>query len=371
MKINTFQAENFRNLKSVSLEPCPNVNVIYGGNGQGKTSLAEALWLFSGCKSFRTSSNGEMIQYGQTNSTLKVQFEAAARLQHAELTVTPKGRELTLGGFREPTPRRLLGVFPVVCFTPQALSLAQGGPAERRNFLNVALSMVSPSYAVTLAKYLKALAQRQALLKTAFKTGCIAADMFSVWEEKLSLYATDLILFRRKYLSAFLPLLQEYYEGISGGKEALTAKMKTPGLSEDAALCADANAVSQAYRNAMQTCRQTDVFRQLTSTGPHRDDLELFLNGKPLRDFGSQGQQRSVALAMKFAEADTLMRFTDEIPIAVLDDVLGELDADRQKGLLSFIRERQVFLTTCEPSHALHGQSGKVFCVREGQVCSA
>jgi len=354
MNILTFQTSNFRNLARAELEPCPGVNVIFGENGQGKTSLLEAIWLFTGCRSFRCADAGEMVMHGEAKAALRTKFISNAREQAASLEITNR-RSLTLGGFAQETPRRMLGVFPAVAFTPDTLSLARGGPGERRHFLDVSLSMLTPAYAVRLSKYLKALAQRGALLRQPSPP----EDLLDTWDASLAREAAGILDARRRYLEELIPRAQEFYRKISAGREVLDIAPHVTGVEDP---------TPEAYLAAFARTRQNDLRRQMTTVGPHRDDLLLRLDGRPLRDFGSQGQKRSAALALKLAEAATLGDITQEPPVALLDDVLSELDARRQADLLRYLEGWQVFLTCCEPSHTLHGRAGKVFHVKAGAV---
>jgi len=361
MHITHFTAQAFRNITRGELSPCPGVNVIFGENGQGKTNLLEAMWLFTGCRSFRSTDNRELIQQapslplieggcpagqggGVQSTTLSTQFISNAREQTASMDITRR-RALTLNGFAQETPRRMLGVFPAVAFTPATLALAQGGPAERRRFLDVALSMLTPAYAVRLSKYLKALAQRNALLRQPNPN----LDLLATWDETLAQHAAQLTAARMNYLQQLIPAAQDFYAGISAGRETFAVEIQCTG-------------------HDFAKSRQADLRRQMTTVGPHRDDLLLTLNNRPLRDFGSQGQQRSAALALKLAEAAVLRSTTGETPVALLDDVLSELDARRQSDLLRYLDGWQVFLTCCEPSHTLHGSAGRVFCLRNGEI---
>jgi len=344
MHIQSFAAQHFRNLARAELTPCPGVNVIFGENGQGKTSLLEAIWLFTGCRSFRCPDSKQLISEGHDRSLLATSFISNEREQSASLEITAR-RVLTLNGFPQETPRRMLGVFPAVAFTPATLSIAQGGPGERRRFLDVALSMLTPAYAVRLSKYLKALAQRNALLRQQSPN----LDLLDTWDQTLAHHAVDLTAARLRYLEQLIPIAIDFYAGISASREQFGIEVQCTGHD---------------YAKS----RETDLRRQTTTVGPHRDDLTLTLNNRSLRDFGSQGQQRSAALALKLAEATVLRETTGECPIALLDDVLSELDSRRQSDLLRYLDGWQVFLTCCEPSHALHGRAGRVFCVTNGNI---
>ncbi len=368
MRILRFTAERFRNLEHAALEPCSGVNVIYGENGQGKTNLIESLWLFTGCRSFRTAETAELLMRGSESAALSAVFESNAREQHAELRIA-KRRALRLNNFEEETPRRMLGVFPAVAFTPATLALAQGGPGERRRFIDVALSMLRPAYAVRLSKYLKALAQRNALLRQTPPADAAAAEALLLpWDETLAREAAALAAARRQYLAELIPHAQAFYEGISGGRERLSLVYQPAGLRPEAWAQGSVAELETYYRAALEQNRRGDFRRQMTHAGPHRDDLLLTLDGTALRSFGSQGQQRSAALALKLAEAAVLREQAEECPVTLLDDVMSELDARRQADLLRYLEGWQVFLTCCEPSHLLHGRCGKAFEMTAGTI---
>ncbi|MDR1464057.1 MAG: DNA replication and repair protein RecF [Oscillospiraceae bacterium] len=398
MVIRRFRAEGFRNLRQTEMEPCPGINVLYGENGQGKTNCVEAIWMFTGCRSFRTGNLGELIRHGEAKASLRTEFVSNAREQTAALALGTGGeqnrageatgtagilgamgskgrngkrRELILNGMAQDTPRRMLGVFPAVVFSPAALAMIQGGPGERRRFLDVAVSMLRPAYAVTLSKYIKALAQRNALLRKYGKAGRAertqdGTELFEAWEEELAKQAAGITLARRQYLRELAPRAEELYGGVSGGREAMGISIQGGGPDEE-----NRTALEEAYAAQYRTSRAGDLHRQLTSVGPHREDLLLTLDGQPVRAYGSQGQQRSAALALKLAEADVIRALSAECPAALLDDVLSELDGRRQTDLLRCLREWQIFLTCCEPSHLLHGKVGKAFLVAGGEIREA
>ena len=353
MQITSFAVHTFRNIAAAQLTPGPGVNVVCGDNGQGKTNLLEAIWLMTGLRSFRRAEYGEMIKEGEEASCVSAAFISNEREQSGHLKLSPHKRLLTLNGFAQETPRRMLGVFPAVAFTPGTLALAQGGPGERRRFLDVALSMRTPAYAVRLSKYLKALAQRNALLRADH-----AEDLLDTWDLSLAGEAARIAEARAAYLGQLIPRTREFYTGISNRRETLDASYHVAGTKE---------ITEEGYLAALRRNRNRDTRLQMTHAGPHRDDLLLTLNGKSLRDFGSQGQQRSAALALKLAEAAVLFETTGERPVALLDDVMSELDPNRQRDLLRYLDGWQIFLTCCEYTKALQACNGKVFEVKGGQ----
>lgn len=355
LRILSFTVRDFRNISRAQLQPAAQLNILIGDNGQGKTSLLEGIWLFTGCRSFRGAEYSELVREGADEALLEIFFESNGREQSAQLNIKARRRSLGLNGFAQETPRRMLGVFPAVAFTPGSLALVQAGPGERRRFLDVALSMRMPAYAVRLAKYLKTLAQRNALLRG--NAQGLEAQL-DVWDTSLAREAAQIAAARQRHLELLIPRAREFYRGISGGRETLDAIYKPAGIKE--------NCSEETYLMALRNSRARDLRMQATHAGPHRDDLLLTLDDRALRDFGSQGQQRTAALALKLAEAEVLRETIGEQPIALLDDVMSELDPARQRALLQYLEGWQVFLTCCAP---LGMESGaKVFRITKGMA---
>ncbi|MDR2647212.1 MAG: DNA replication/repair protein RecF [Oscillospiraceae bacterium] len=363
MHILDYQASSFRNLTSIAFEPSPGINMIFGANGQGKTNLIESIWLFTGCRSFRTNENAELIMKGQPRAELAIQFWSNAHTQSAAIDIQNQ-RTLRLNGFTQASPRRMFGVFPAVVFSPSTLAIVKGGPSERRRFLDIALSMIKPIYAVTLAKYIKALNQRNALLRKADG----ADESFLMWEEVLASEAASVMLARYAYLRELCPLATQYYGEISAEKERFDIRYAPAAAREQSFDALPRDELKARYQVLFERNRRNDLRLQSTTVGPHRDDLNLRLNGDAARHFASQGQQRSIALAMKLAEASILRTTLGDAPIALLDDVMSELDAQRQSDLLRFLDGWQVFLSCCEPSHLLSVACGKIFEMQNGAL---
>ncbi|MDR1927662.1 MAG: DNA replication and repair protein RecF, partial [Oscillospiraceae bacterium] len=250
MRILRFSAVRFRNFAQTALEPGPGVNVIFGENGQGKTNLIESVWLFTGCRSFRTAENAEMIRHGETAAALEAAFLSNGREQSARLVITRR-RELTLNGFPEATSRRMLGVFPAIAFSPATLRMVQGSPGGRRRFLDIALSMLQPSYAVCLSKYIKTLAQRNAVLaKAGLMQAAALRDALSLWDEVLAKEAALLLLARRRYMERFAPGAAEFYSGAAGGREALSVRYVCKGAPQALFEAGDAEALAAQLRKS-------------------------------------------------------------------------------------------------------------------------
>lgn len=359
MNVCELKVSGFRNLADLEWTPSPQVNILYGNNGQGKTNLLEALWLFTGGKSFRGAKDADMVGFGKEKADLTLRFEAEEREQDASVQIRHR-RSVSLNGIAQPTPTRLAGHFCAVVFSPAHLSLIKEGPEGRRRFLDAAYCQLRPGYIATLSQYTRALSQRNALIKEERTIGRSPyfADLLDSWDEKLAEAGARVIASRKTYVRRLLPLATDIYTGLSGGKEKLffsmTEQINPPGLEHP-------NDIRPMLLERLKAAHCADLAAGFTTVGPHRDDLEICIHGVSARSFGSQGQQRSAVLALKLAEASLLQEVTGESPIALLDDVMSELDPARQDYILNHLHNWQVFITCCDPS-AVQRMTGGMTC---------
>lgn len=245
-------------------------------------------------------------------------------------------------------------------FSPEHLLLVKEGPQRRRNFIDGALCQIKPGYAKVLSKYNRSLIQRNTLLKDISKHPELWETM-DIWNERLVLTGAQVIYERMKYVDSLSPRVTEIYSGISKNREIAQISYETlPGGSIEE--------ISAAYREEIKKSEKIDLKLGFTSVGPHRDDLDILLNGISARSFGSQGQQRSAVLALKLAEADILEERIGEPPLILLDDVMSELDESRQDYLLNHLHKRQVFITCCSPETVNLMEKGRIFTVESGEV---
>lgn len=361
MKINALELENYRNIEKLSLT-FDDVNIIYGENAQGKTNLIEAIYLFTGAKSFRGVRDKELIKFGCDFSKLKIDFTNKSRKQTAEIMIKNK-REATLNGVKKKSPVLLGEELKAVIFSPVHLSMIKDGPGERRKFADSALCQIKSGYRNILKEYNKALAQRNSLLKDiAFNSSL--SDMLYIWDKSFAKYGAKIIYQRQKYIEALIPYAKEIFNGLSNGREdidlVLTGAFDYKNLTLDE--------IENKIMIALQNNRQADMIMKITTIGPHRDDIEILINGKSARKYGSQGQQRSCVLALKLAEASLLREKTQDEPVALLDDVMSELDEGRQDYILNHIKDWQVFITCCDPASVLRLKQGKTFHINDGKA---
>ena len=362
MTINSVKIKNFRNIADLSFTADSGVNVIYGENAQGKTNILESIWLFTGCKSFRGAKDNELIKFGENFAKINLDFSDNIREKKSEIIIVDKKKNASLNGVSLRSTAELIGSFYAVIFSPVHLSLIKDGPAARRKFLDTALCQLKPSYAEHLAGYKRALIQRNALLKDLHLNSELY-DMLDTWDDQLARYSACVIKERLQYIDLLSDYSKSIYSGISENKENFSV-FYSKNINKELS-------IKDIYLNEIEilkNSRKEDIFSKTTTVGPHRDDLEILINDVSARSYGSQGQQRSCALALKLGESEIIKKVTGETPVALLDDVMSELDEKRQDYVLNHINDRQVFLTCCDPSQVLRLCGGKSFLIKGGEI---
>lgn len=366
MKIENLRTASFRNLTEFDFRPCPSVNVVFGDNAQGKTNLLEAIWLFTGAKSFRGTGDRDLIRVGENSSLLTLDFTARGAPERAVLSLSSK-RAASVNNVPLESSSLLAGEFCCVIFSPDHLSLVKEGPQARRRFIDAAICPLWPKHIAAVRDYARALAQRNALLRDIPRHAELL-DSLEIWDERLCYLGARIVRTRLRYLDALLPFARETYDKISKMKETLTLsyiscddKPYPPGLS-------DLREIAGLLSEQLKKTRVSDLDAGWTHAGPHRDDLRVEINSLPARLYGSQGQQRSAVLALKLAEASELGAATGEPPVLLLDDVMSELDKTRQDYLLNSIGVSQVFITCCDPAAFSGLADGAVFEIKAGMA---
>ena len=362
MKVDALELKNFRNIEHMRLEFDESVNIIYGENAQGKTNILEALWLFTGLKSFRASKDAEQIKFGQTQGKINLCFTAAGVKQEASIEFAEK-KVAYLNGIKQKSVHPFSQEYHAVIFSPEHLSLVKGGPKERRQFCDNALCQIKPRFSEYLSKYKKNLVQRNAILKD-YRHNSSIEMMLDIFEQNLAHLGALIMQQRKKYLKALQEQTEAIYSGISSGREAIELHYLPSFRFESE------QSLEEDFLNALKKSRSEDMLTLSTSVGPHRDDIDILINRISARKFGSQGQQRSAVLALKLGEANVLKEKTGEQPIALLDDVMSELDEARKDYILHHIEGWQVFISCCDPDTILKLKKGKTFHIKQGKLLS-
>lgn len=360
MKINSIEIENFRNIEKLKLN-FEDVNIIWGENAQGKTNLIEAIYLFTGSKSFRGVRDKELVKFGEKKAELKIDFENKSRKQNAELSIMGR-RTAKLNEIEKKSATALGDELKAVIFSPVHLSMVKDGPIERRKFIDNSLCQLKSNYRSVLKEYNRCLAQRNMLLKD-IKNNFNLEDMLYIWDKNLAKSGAKIIYQREKYVEALLPFATEIFDGLSKGREKIDLRLNCGFECKNLTVAE----IKNEFAKQLISNRNNDLINKITTVGPHRDDMEILINGKSARLYGSQGQQRSCVLALKLAEASLLKEMTDDEPLALLDDVMSELDESRQDYILNHIKNWQVFITCCDANTVLRLKKGKTFHIENGR----
>lgn len=357
MIIKSLTAENFRNIHSARLEFSDSVTVICGDNAEGKTNFLESLWLFTGNRSFRASHDSDLVNFKAGSAQLHLDFFKNGRNQYADIDIK-NSRKYSLNGVELKSGSDMMSDMNMILFLPTHLSLIKDGPSVRREFIDTAISVIKPDYRNNLRIYGKILKERNALLHE-IPNNAELLQMLDIYDSQLSRVGSSIIKLRIKYLSKLSEYTEQFYNGISSGKEKLTVKY-APSVGE--------NFEPEDIVRALKDSRNQDLIKGITTVGAHRDDFITSISDHPARDFASQGQQRSAVLCFKLAESEIQNEVFKERPVVLLDDVMSELDRGRQEYLYSSIGGSQIFITYCEKSEAMRISPARLYFIRSGEV---
>ncbi|MBQ9104345.1 MAG: DNA replication/repair protein RecF [Clostridia bacterium] len=338
MKINSLYLKNFRNYLEETVEFNGGINILTGANAQGKTNIAEAVFFLCTGYSPRANKDKLLIRNGEERAEIKGNATSIYGDVSVKIGFNTKDKKTVyINGVQTLKIGELLGNIHSVFFNPGELKLVQESPEDRRRFLNVSLSQMSKSYFYALARYNKILAQRNNLLKDPEKY--IIRETLPIWDRQLTTEAGKIIKARNDFLEKIAPIAETEHALLSGGKESLTMKTESGyyGTEEEIAF---------ALYEDLKVALEKDMRLGFTTIGPHRDDIKFLLNGLDAKVYGSQGQQRTIALSLKIAETETFKERFGEYPILILDDVLSELDKKRQKKLINRVSNMQTIFTT-------------------------
>ena len=364
MRISRLHLEQFRNIESLSVFPCETVNIIYGDNAQGKTNLLEAIWLLSGAKSFRGAKDADLIRFGESRALIESDFFCAGRQQTSKIQLEGK-KTAWLNDIRQDSITAFAGIFTTVVFSPSHLGLVKDGPAGRRKFLDTSICQITPRYIGMIGQYQRILLQRNTLLKDISYASALL-DTLDIWDEKLSALGGVIIRMRMEYTRRLQKEAEDIYKGISMERESFSLDYRPFELPVQEGQTQ--REISSLLLEKMMQNRSEDLRSGSTGIGPHRDDLEISINGRSVRSFGSQGQQRSSVLALKLAESRCIGDILGERPVILLDDVMSELDQNRREYLLNHLTGSQIFITCCDKGYLSRLEGGRVFRMEHGQL---
>jgi len=366
--INRLTLIHFRNYREAHLEPHPELNVIFGANAQGKSNLLEALFLFTTGKSFRAGKEIELVNWEENFSRVAAEITCIQGEKiHIEVLISKNSARssskiIRVNNKTVRTATELVGTLNAVMFSPDDLEIIKGSPCVRRRFIDMELTQLSPSYCDNLRHYYKVLEQRNTLLKSALDKE-EKNRLLQVWDEQLARYGSFLISSRIEIIKKLQELARGILRDISNNRENLSVEYFST-IEEDNSMSGE-----ETFLNHLLSQRSQDIRYGSTSSGPHRDDIKILVNEKPLKTFGSQGQQRTVTIALKLAERELLFNETGEHPVVLLDDVMSELDDGRSFSLLNYIKGKgQVFITLNHRTDYFASKEASFFQIKEGKI---
>jgi len=341
---------NFRNIAEAEVTFSEGVNILLGENAQGKTNLLEAIFYPSVGRSFRGAHTPEMIRFGESFAEIDLNFRDAKRDQEIKVKIfRDKQRQIEKNGLKMEKLSDIVGSFRAVLFCREHLSMIKDGPSQRRSYMDMAISRMAPMYIHSLQKYNYLLHQRNALIKSAFSDRKSFDATIELWSEQLAHEAAIISEMRLKFIRRVSGYVAECFSEMTGERERPTVVFDgSSGQPEEEYL--DREKTKEKYYALLTSSYDREISAGATLWGIHKDDLDIRLNGKSARIYGSQGQQRSLALALKLAEGEICREEFGDYPVFLFDDVLSELDGTRREYLLHKIKDKQVILTSCEPS---------------------
>lgn len=344
MKLTNLQLQNFRNYESVQLEFTDGVHVFIGENAQGKTNLMESIYALAMTKSHRTTNDKELIGWNKEFATIKGTVEKTATKTNLELQFSKKGKIAKVNYLEQKRLSSYLGNLNVILFAPENLTLVKGSPQNRRKFVDMELGQMSSLYLYDLVEYNRVLKQRNTYLKQLAIKKKQPDEYLDVLSEMLSELASKIVFHRLDFMKQLEDLAIPIHDQLSLGREKFSVSYQATIPLEDGLTPSQ---MKEIYMNQFKKNQTREADQATTLIGPHRDDLIFYLNEIPVQTYGSQGQQRSTVLSLKLAEIELMKLSTGEYPLLLLDDVLSELDDDRQTHLIKAIENKvQTFITT-------------------------
>lgn len=334
MIIESVDLQNYRNYEFLNMTFDNKINIIYGDNAQGKTNILESLYVCATSKSHRGSKDKDIIRFGNDEAHIKVMVKKHGMNYRLDMHLKKnKTKGIAVNGIPIRRAVELFGIINIIIFSPEDMNIIKNGPSERRRFMDMELSQLDKIYLSNLVNYNKVVVQRNKLLKQLqFSGDSGLVDMLDVWDMQLVRYGSEIIKRRMDFIDNINSIIRPVHSKLSGNKEILNLRY-IPCTTTD------------NFKDEVIRSRERDIKFKMTNVGPHKDDVAFFINGKDVRKYGSQGQQRTCALSLKLAEIELVKKVINDTPVLLLDDVLSELDANRQNFLLDSIGDIQTIIT--------------------------
>ena len=358
MIIESIELRNFRNYENLDIHFSNGTNIFYGDNAQGKTNILEAAYLSGTTKSHKGSKDKEMIRFGEEESHIRTIVKKNEKTYQIDMHLRKSGSKgVAINKIPIKKASELFGILNIVFFSPEDLNIIKNGPPERRRFIDLELCQLDKLYLSDLSRYNKVLNQRNRLLKDIYYRKDLL-DTLPMWDIQLLEYGRNIIQKRKQFVEELNEIITDIHSHISGGREKLVLKYE-PSIDDI------------FFEDELLRVREKDLKLCQTTVGPHRDDMLFSVDGIDIRKFGSQGQQRTSALSLKLSEIELVKKSIHNTPVLLLDDVLSELDSNRQNYLLSSIKDIQTMITCTGLEEFVRNQFkiNKVFEVNSGHVC--
>lgn len=332
MIIKSLELSHFRNYETLDLLFDKGTNILYGDNAQGKTNILEAIYLSATTKSHKGSKDKDVISFGKEESHIRTYLEKDGVEVKVDMHLrSNKSKGIAINGQKIKKAAELLGILNVVFFSPEDLSIIKNGPSERRRFVDMELCQLDSFYLYNLNHYNKIVNQRNKLLKDLYLNPSLR-ETLTIWDSQLVSFGGKIIERRRQFIEQLNDIIKDIHSKLSGGKEELVIQYEPDVEIEE-------------FEKKLKYNQERDIKLKQTSAGPHRDDFSFLIQDIDIRRFGSQGQQRTAALSLKLSEIELVKKMTKDTPVLLLDDVLSELDSNRQNYLLNSIGDIQTIIT--------------------------
>ena len=359
MFIEKIELNNFRNYETLLLEFSQGTNILYGDNAQGKTNILESVYVCGTTKSHKGSKDREIINFNKDESHIRMFVNKNKNIYQIDMHLKKnKSKGIAINGVPIKKASELFGIVNFVFFSPEDLSIIKNGPSERRRFLDLELCQLNKIYLTQLSDYNRILNQRNKLLKSNFSSELF--DTIEVWDKQLINYGLVLINERTKFVEELNEIIPQIHSSLTGDTEKIE-------------IIYEPNVVAIDFEEQLIKNRDRDIKMRMSRIGPHRDDFCILVNGIDIRRYGSQGQQRTAALSLKLSEIYLVKKIIKDTPILLLDDVLSELDSNRQNYLLKNINDIQTLITCTGLDEFVNNcfKINKVFKVIDGNVFKA
>ena len=357
MIIKSLEIADYRNYDSLHFDFSSGTNILYGDNAQGKTNILEAIYMSATTKSHKGTKDKDVVNFRKEEAHIRTYLEKEGIETRVDMHLRKnKSKGIAIDGQKIKKAAQLLGLLNVVFFSPEDLSIIKNGPAERRRFVDMELCQLDQFYLYNLNNYNKIVNQRNKLLKDMYFNPSLR-DTLNIWDSQLISFGSKIIERRQLFVEQLNEIILEIHRKLSGGRENLVIQYEPDVLIDE-------------YEKKMSLNQERDVKLKQTSTGPHRDDFSFVVGDIDIRKFGSQGQQRTAALSLKLSEIELVKKMTRDNPVLLLDDVLSELDSNRQNYLLSTIGDIQTIITCTGLDEFVNNrfEIDKVFHIESGKI---